>query len=190
MLKKMLRVGIFIFMFTVLSAAVQAQGVSGTINCWLQWGENPVREGSLEICRIGDPVEEGYCLLPEFGSGIVAGEEIPSEAFALWISQKAAGGREQEPDRNGLVRFDDLEPGIYLVRQSRESESYYPISPYLACVSPELSLIDTFPVITLKGDLPRTGQYEEVYLGSLGIAVTLTGIFSCFYLKSEKKSHT
>lgn len=190
MLKKMLWVGMLILLITAIPLYGYAQGITGKINCWLQWGEDPVREGSLEICRIGDPVEEGYCLLPEFGGGIVAGEEIPSEAFALWISQKASGGMERKPDRNGLVSFEDLEPGIYLIRQRVESDSYYPISPYLACVSQELSVIDTFPVITPRADLPRTGQYEEVYLGSLGIAVTLTGIFSFFYLKSEKRSCT
>ena len=190
MLKKMLCAGILIFLITAIPLQGRAQGVTGKINCWLQWGEDPVKEGSLEICRIGDPVEDGYCLLPEFGGGIVAGEEIPSEAFALWISQRSAGGMEQQPDRNGLVCFDDLEPGIYLIRQGLDSNSYYPISPYLVCVSRELSVIDTFPVITPRAEIPRTGQFEEVYLGSLGIAVTLTGIFFYFYLKSEKRSCT
>ena len=190
MLKKMFCAGILLLLITAMPLHGRAQGTTGKINCWLQWGEDPVREGSLEICRIGDPGEEGYSLLPEFGGGIVAGEEIPSEAFALWISQKASEGLEQEPDRNGLVCFENLNPGIYLIRQHMESNSYYPISPYLACISQELSVIDTFPVITPRADIPRTGQYEEVYLGSLGIAVTLTGIFSCFYLKSEKRSRT
>ena len=87
MLKKMLCMGISVFLICAMSVGMSAQEVKGKINCWLQWGEEAVREGSLEICRIGDPDPEGYRLLPEFGGGIIAGEEIPSEAFALWISK-------------------------------------------------------------------------------------------------------
>ena len=187
MLKKMLCIGMIVFFFAFMSVDTNAQAATGKINCWLQWGEHPVKDGSLEICRIGDPVQEGYQLLPEFGGGIIAGEEIPSEAFALWIAQKAGWGTEREPDRNGLVCFDGLEPGIYLIRQGSESESYLPIAPYLACVSVELSVIDTFPVVVPMSPIPRTGQYKELYYGTLGISITLTGIFYILLTKQEKK---
>ena len=188
MLKKLLSVGILFSLLTTMSAGISAEEVTGKINCWLQWGEESSKEGSLEICQVGDSVPEGYRLKQEFGGGIIAGEEIPSEAFALWISKKAGKGMEHEPDRNGLVCFDDLKPGIYLIRQGRESKIFLPIAPYLACVSQELSVIDTYPVILPRSSIPRTGQYSEVYFGTLGIAVALTGIFIYFWVKSEKEA--
>lgn len=190
MLKKLVCTGIMLSLLSAMSLGIHAEGIRGKINCWLQWGEEAVRDGTLEICRVGDPTPEGYRLDQAFGGGIVAGEEIPSEAFALWMSKKVGIGTERSPDRNGLIQFDDLEPGLYLISQRKESENFLPVAPYLACVSQELTTIDTYPVVLPRSSIPRTAQYEEVYYGTLGIAVTLTGIFYCFWQKSEKEARS
>lgn len=173
-------------MLVLTGPMVRAEETRGEIACWLQFGEEPVRDGGLELIRAGDPVPEGFRLGEEFGGGIIAGEDIPSAAFAQWMSQKAGPGLEQEPDRLGRVRFRDLEPGIYLIRQGRESRDYCDIEPYLACVSPELSTVDTYPAVLPKSTIPRTAEAPEIYAATLGIALTLTGLFIC--LDREKRT--
>ena len=164
---------------------VKASEPEGQINCWLLWGEKSVDDGSLQIYRAGDPVPEGYRLYPEFGGGIVAGEDVPSSTFALWMSEKAGPGEEIGVGINGLVTFKNLKPGLYLIRQCRESEHFLPIAPYIACVPEERIPVDTYPEVFPREGLPKTAQYPEIYLAALGISVAVTGLLLCFQEKRK-----
>ena len=186
MFRKFIAVGMLAGVFLCLVIPVSAESDMGEICCWLSFGEEPVTDGSLEICRAGDPVPEGYRLESEFGGGIIAGEDVPSAAFARWMSEKAGAGQVVRVNRNGLARFRDLEPGMYLIRQKEGFQNYYSIEPYLACVSEELLLIDTYPELIPKSGLPRTAQFSELYTASMGVAFALTGL-SCVMEARKRK---
>ena len=186
MLKKLMLAG---FMAVVLLSAglqVRASQETGQILVWLRDQAGPIRDGSLEIYRTGDPAPEGYLLGPEFGGGIIAGEDVLSPEFARWMAQKAGPGRIQIPDEEGLVRFEGLEPGMYLIRQGQSAEGYYAMEPYLACVSEELLQVDTYPAMRPLGTLPRTAQPQGIYFATLLMALALTGIF---FLWSRRSTH-
>ena len=187
MLRKLLIICCAVLVLAAAGPGLQAEETEGEIRCWLSFGDSPIRDGALEIFRAGDPVPEGYRLNDAFGGGIIAGEDVPSAAFALWMSQRAVAGTEAEPDKNGLVCFSGLEPGMYLIRQSRLSRDCLPIEPYLACVSPELSQVDTYPELTLlESAIPRTAQYPEVFMGTMGTVLALSGLIFCARLKKQE----
>ena len=188
MLKKMMLGGLAAVLLTFSALGVSAEEIpEGQIYCWLQFGEETVSDGSLEIYRAGDPVPEGYRLGKEFGGGIISGEDIPSAAFARWMCEKAGPGIQQAPERSGLVKFRGLTPGIYLIRQAEEGTDYYPIEPYLACVTEEMPQVDTYPEVLPRNSLPRTAQYSGVYMGTMGIVLALTGLFFCLRLELQNK---
>ena len=169
---------------SVFILPVKAFAEGGQINCWLLWGDQPVKDGSIEICRAGEPVPEGYRLGPEFGGGIVAGEDTPSSAFALWMSEKARPGEVKIIDSNGLACFTDLKPGLYLIRQFQESSKFLPVDPYIACIPDDLIQVDTYPAVYPRSQTPKTGQCPEIFFGAMGIAVAVTGLI--FFIKEEK----
>ena len=163
-------------LLSLVAESVQAVPAGGEIFCWLLWGEETVSDGSLEIYRAGDAVPEGYLLGSEFGGGVIAGEDIPSSAFARWISEKAGPGEMRKPSRSGLVKFTGLEPGIYLIRQGEESKNFAPIEPYLACVSEELVQVDTYPKVLPRKWIPQTGESSWLYMAVIEISLTMTGL--------------
>ena len=167
---------------------VSAEEAAGTINCWLQYGEVQVTDCSLEICQAGFPVPEGYRLKEEFGGGVIAGEDIPSDTFAGWMAEKAAPGYIKWANSRGAVHFEHLEPGIYLIRQSQESELFYPVKPYLACVTEEVPVVDTYPKLSPKSSIPRTEQDPALYIGCLGFTAALGGILCCIREKLIKNA--
>lgn len=188
--KKLIRGLLLLCLMGILAEAPQAASAGGQIFCWLQWGEETVSDGSLEIYRAGDAVPEGYLLGSEFGGGVIAGEDIPSSAFARWISEKAGPGEMQKPTRSGLVKFSGLEPGIYLIRQGEESEHFEPIEPYLACVTQELIQVDTYPKVIPRKGIPQTAESPYIYLSVLGISLTMTGLLislNCFREKQRSE---
>ena len=177
MLKKLICAGLILLSLGSLRAEAAD---TGDVLVWLSFGENPVTDGSLEVCRAGDPVPEGYLLEDAYGGGIIAGADVPSPSFALWMSEKAGPGEIYRPDRKGLVRIGGLEPGLYLIRQAEESCCYLPIKPFLVCVTEELVQVDTYPEILPRNDLPKTAQGVDAYLGALGLSLALSGLLYWF----------
>lgn len=183
----MMKKVICVFAVLFLLSGVQAYGeqAEGEILVWLRDGEKMITDGSLEIYKAGDPVPEGYLLGPEFGGGIIAGEDVLSGDFALWMAEKAGPGIIGIPDGNGMIWFDGLEPGMYLIRQGRCPEGYEPVDPYLACINEELSRVDTYPKLRKLARPPKTSQSSQVYLGVLGTVIALTGLLYCRDLKKQ-----
>ena len=176
MLKKVLcALGILVLLFGA-APQVQATDNSGEIRVNLRDGELVVTDGSMEVYLAGQPVPEGYLLGQEFGGGIIAGEDVPSPDFAQWMAARAGTGMIRTADEQGVVRFTGLEPGLYLVRQCEPSQGYFSISPYLACITEEINIVDTYPKLKSTGSLPRTSEASDLYIGALGLAFGLTGV--------------
>ncbi len=187
MLKKVICAGAAALLLAAGTVTARATENPGEILVWMRCGENMVTGGTLEIYRAGEPVPEGYLLGEEFGGGVIAGADIPSSAFALWMSERAGPGEVRSVDENGMVWFEDLEPGMYLIRQGETEPGYQPIEPYLACVSEELSRVDTYPEILPAEYIPRTAESPDPYLGALGISAALTGIIYTIEAGKQKK---
>lgn len=188
MLKKLICAGAAVLILGAGAICASAAENQGEILVWMRCGEKVVTDGSLEIYRAGDPVPEGYLLGEEFGGGVIAGVDIPSPAFALWMSERAGPGTIGHVDEEGLVRFPNLEPGMYLIRQGEPSENYIPIEPFLACVSEELSRVDTYPEVLPEERIPKTAESPETYLGVLGICGALTGLIYALDPRRSRKN--
>lgn len=174
MVKKWMLACLALVLTAGISGKAAAEEPYGELLVWMRNDQVMVTEGSLDLYQVGEPVPEGYRLGEEFGGGIVAAGDILSSAFAQWMGEKTGPGYEKAVDRNGLVRFEGLEPGLYLIRQKRESQYFEPIDPFLACISPELSRVDTYPGLVLRRPSPKTGQGPELYLGLAGICLSIS----------------
>ena len=187
MQRKTVCAGLILMLLLAVSVQAGATENYGEILVWIQQGEEMFSGGSLEIYRAGTPVPEGYVLGGEFGGGIVAGEDIPSRAFAQWMAERAGPGILCKVGRNGLCRFEDLEPGMYLIRQGEQSDEYKPIDPFLACVSQELRRVDTYPKVEGRNPNPKTGQSYITYLAVISASGAIAGL--TFVGESLKKKY-
>lgn len=176
MLKKTLcALGILVLLFGTAPQA-WATDNNGEIRVNLRDGELVVTDGSVDLYLAGLPVPEGYLLGQEFGGGIIAGEDTVSAEFAQWMAERAGIGMRRTADAQGVVRFTDLEPGLYLIRQVEPSQGYLPMKPMLACVSEEIDIVDTYPRLKSAYNLPRTAEAPDLYMGALGLAFAITGV--------------
>lgn len=85
-----------------------------------------------------------YSTLSDFNGTGVTFEDMTAEKsmkaavkFAGIIDEKGISGRNAFSDRNGKVRFTDLEPGVYLVRlirYSSDDSGYTAMDPFLVMV--------------------------------------------------------
>ena len=185
MVKKIVLMLAAVILLTAAGFPARAEGETGEILVWLRDGEQIVTGGSLEIYRAGDPVPEGWLLGPEFGGGIVAGEDVLSGEFARWMAEKAGPGFLALPDGNGMVWFEGLEPGIYLIRQTQCPKGYQPVEPYLACITEELLRVDTYPKLRPETKTPKTAQNGDIYFAALGLSGALSGLA---FFSERKKS--
>ena len=174
MLKKTLWALVLLF-FCTQTVNAQADSLPSDILVTQRDGDRPVTTGTVELCRVGEILEDGFLLGEEFGGGFIALEDVPSPEFAFWMSRKAGVGLVEPVNSRGMVRYPAAEPGLYLIRQRQPAEGYYGFRPYLVTVTGEMTLVDTYPVMERLADNPRTKEPKEPYLAALGVAVTFTG---------------
>lgn len=98
-----------------------------------------VTDGELTLYQAGDVLEQdgnySFVLTDEFGGSGRSLEDIGSSELAEALAEYAAGngltGLTGQPDGNGAVVFKDLKPGLYLAVQTKASDGYYAVSPFL-----------------------------------------------------------
>ena len=97
-------------------------------------------EGSeLTLYRAGRPVVEdgdhAWALTPEFAGshcdlGDLDAEKLPATLLA-WAQRQKLSGITVRADREGVIRFEELEAGLYLLCQQKASAGYELVSPFL-----------------------------------------------------------
>ena len=127
----------------------------------------------------------GLVPLPEFSGCDLSTTAANARALADFALTKGLNGVTRTPDDGGIVRFLDLSPGLYLIRQTTVGEGYQPFSPFLAGIptvigdfvcydvdaSPKVAALPTGP------QLPQTGQlrWPVPVLALGGVTLILLG---------------
>ncbi len=138
----------FIMMFTLsLSIPVSAHEVPdlnrpGTIKVTMQKGETFVNGGTLAIYRVGQIYENNgnydFISTGDFIDCDESFEDVQSETLAANLAVYAKDNPDivkaeavQDVDKDGTVEFTDLDPGLYLVVQTKAAEGYEAAVPFL-----------------------------------------------------------
>lgn len=109
----------------------------GSITVTMHLGKEPVPGGTLTMYRVAEVREDdgnySFGLTGDFASypGSIADLNAPELAGSLAEYGKNFTGRTETVDKQGTVRFDDLEPGLYLFVQKTPAKGYSAVSPFL-----------------------------------------------------------
>ena len=112
---------------------------TGTINISMHSGESAVPGGTLTIYRVGEIREDdgNYRFVPSaaFAGCVSAFDDLQSPELAQKLADyaKDSTGVSQNIDRKGHITFV-VEPGLYLLVQSKAAEGYEAAAPFLVSV--------------------------------------------------------
>ena len=135
-----------ILIFVVLVAvSVDAAGRKGSITVQLnEIGTD--REGTaLECFYVAEQKENGWHLTEAFEGCKVtpwnlsksADYKKAAEKLSSWVTAKKLSAEKRVTDADGKLVFEDLDEGIYLIRQKNGQKTYGAIAPFLVCVPME-----------------------------------------------------
>ena len=163
-----------------LSATAGAAALKGSVEIQLEVGDLPVTNGAVTMYLVGVPVEGGYRLLDRYGGGVVRSEDTESGNLAYWLSELSDGGKELLLDVDGRVVFSGVEPGLYLLEQTRRMDGFYPFRAFLAEVPAGGQWTRRFEpmVIPITDEPPCTGDVTT-YLAVLSMALSGSGLVCC-----------
>lgn len=114
----------------------------GSITVTMQYQEDAVPGGILTLYRIGDIQESdgnySFGLTEDFAGYGKPLEDIESgdtaEKIAEYAEKHEVKGSVLQIPEEGQVVFDNLIPGLYLIVQSRASDGFYEIEPFLVTI--------------------------------------------------------
>ena len=191
---------------------------TGSISVTMTYDGDPVGGGTLTIYRVAEVYVEdwdhSFRYLEDYADCEVPLDNLSSAALAEalddLVQEKKLGGITKSIDKNGQVTFEDLELGLYLVRQKKSATGFEKVSPFLVSLpgkdsdsyiydvdaSPKLDLerapTETTtepPETTTPPNLPKTGQMDWPIplLAVTGLFLFTLGWY--FYMSGRKKSH-
>ena len=122
-----------LFLLAFVPVTANASG-EGSIRIDLQGGGEPISGAEIRVYLAGMPIENGYRLTDVFGGGMITQLDVFSPELAVWLSQRATGGRVDVTDELGSVIFWDLDEGLYLVTQPEACGGYSTFEPFLITI--------------------------------------------------------
>lgn len=185
---------------------------TGSISITMKYGGEPIPGGELTLYRVGVPEEydSNYYFVPtaEFSGCVKSFDNIGSESLAKKLADYAKEEWKIESiavGKSGTVKFSDLAVGLYLVVQSKETEGFVSIDPFLVSVPRHLdgkyvydidgtSKMDRIKKVTEptkpprpSDELPQTGQlnWPVPMLTSGGLLLFALGWYLRFGKKKE-----
>ncbi len=204
-----------VWLLCALPAAAYAHAVpeesrKGTIIVKMEYDGEPVTDGALAAYRVARLVEEdggyGFEALPPYKEKELSQEALNTPELAASFAEQLSGeGIAPASSENGLIRFEQLEPGLYLIIQTEASRGYEPLKPFLVSLpvnedghyvyevtaegkfqlyrEPE----PTEPTKPSEPTLPQTGQlnWPIPVLTVLGLGLFAIGWALCFGKKKE-----
>ena len=163
-----------------LSMTAGASEMKGSVEIKLDAGELPVTNGAVTLYLVGVPTEGGYRLLDRYGGGVVRSEDAVSGNLAYWLSELSDGGKELLLDVDGRAVFSGVEPGLYLLEQTRRMDGFYPFRAFLAEMPAGGQWSRQFEplVLPITDEPPCTGDVTT-YLAVLSMALSGGGLVCC-----------
>lgn len=115
----------------------------GTITIQWKYKERVVPDGALRAYRVGDIDLNGttgdYTFQPVTGlTGVTLAKDDLTAETAKKLAGKVSGagitGKEPASSDEGVIKFTELELGLYLIVQTRSIHGYETITPFLVSV--------------------------------------------------------
>lgn len=203
----LLSVLLCMFSATALAHEVPDESMQGAIVVEMSYDGNAVTGGKLLAYRVARIVENDG----NYGFEVLAPYEVDTELSqenlnspelaAVFAEQVSGEGIEPIVSEDGLIRFEDLELGLYLIIQTEASEGFEPLNPFLVSVPMyedghyvyEVNAEGKFqlhqeteptaePTGTPGPGLPQTGQlnWPIPVLAVLGLGLFSIGWVLCF----------
>lgn len=176
---------------------------TGSIGVAMTCEGEAVAGGMLTIYRAGQIHEENgadfsFRLTAEFAGSGLSLSDIYDAALAPALAEYAGAnglsGIQKEIDDKGLVTFEDLELGLYLVVQTTPAPGYFAADPFLVSVPGRkdgsyIYHVDASPKLALEKDptppppppppsIPQTGltQWPVPVMAAGGLLLVLLGV--------------
>lgn len=182
--RKILSVLCAVLMVCVLAVSVCADETLGSISITMAYRGTSVPGGTMTLYHVGVCAEDHYEYTAELAGCGVSLDDLSAartaQDIADYVVAMGIEGVTKEIDDQGVICFDDLEFGLYLMVQETAAEGYSVVSPFLVTVdgdvdaSPKLSVepVGTQPPETTappettettepeptEPKLPQTGQ--------------------------------
>ncbi|MBQ6431581.1 MAG: hypothetical protein IJJ99_06895 [Oscillospiraceae bacterium] len=114
---------------------------TGSIRLTMRYEGQPVGGGELTIYRVaGIRTENGYSFAPvsglesfDFSAAALERPELASEVLAE-VEKVGLTGYTEQIGADGVVRFDDLTLGLYLIEQKVSAPGFGCIRPFFVCL--------------------------------------------------------
>ena len=178
MLKRLAVLFSALLFLVLIPVAVYASG-EGTIQIDLKGGDKPIQGAQVRLYFAGTPIEGGYRLTESFGGGVITQLDVFSPELADWLVKRASGGWRGTTDKEGTLRFQGLDEGLYLVTQPKGKGGYQPFAPFLI-MSPwdgdQWNITATPKTEKEITVVPDTSDPGTVDKGLLGMALSGTGL--------------
>lgn len=179
-MKKILWICLLIGILALPVSAHEVPDVNrqGSIGIAMRYNGSPVAGGTLTLYRTGDILENdgnyGFVLSEQFAEAGISLDSVQSpetaKKLALFAKQHSITGQTGTISSDGKLEFEKLQPGLYLLVQSKAAQGYYSIKPFLVSVpmsesgsysyhvdaSPKVSPLPKPPAD--NQEQPKTGQ--------------------------------
>ena len=174
MVKKCSCIVCTICMMMAIGIRVKAAEPMGILQVIPTWCGQPVSGGRVAISRVG-MIGEGRIILTDgLANWYVDESELGSEEWIGWLSQHTDEMEQQTSvcGENGAV-FENLETGIYLVKQTESEENHIPFSSFFQRI-PDNGCwnLTVCPKLIYSGEPPRTADYPAPIIGAMGIGLS------------------
>ena len=134
-----------------------------------------VKKCQVSLYQVAVPEGCNYRLETRYGGGLLTFDDTLSSDLAAWLSQRAENGITQEMEQ-GIVRFSNLEEGLYLVVQTDAEETLEKFAPFLVCIPWDGSMWQV-EVTPFPEEVPRTGdRFWLTLIVLLGSGTTLMSL--------------
>ena len=113
---------------------------TGSITLTLKYDGKPIKDGSFSCVQVADVVNEeaDYYFRQLLGDKSILREGLPKadEVYQALMKDRVFYilHKVTRTNTTGAVKFEDLEPGLYLILQETPSDGFTAVSPFLVSV--------------------------------------------------------
>lgn len=197
--------------FAAYAHEIPDENRKGTITMEMKYNGSPVTGGMLAAYRVARIAEADgnyrFEALAPYEVQELRQEDLNTPELAAAFAGQVSGGEiAPTSSESGLIRFENLEPGLYLIVQTEASDGFDPLQPFLVTIpmnedghyvydvtaEGKFQLHQepkpTAPTSPTEPGLPQTGQlnWPIPVLTVLGLGLFSAGWALCFGRRKEE----
>ena len=181
-MRKMIVALVLIFCMILPAAAHEVPDLTrqGSIRVTMRYNGNAVAGGEMTLYRVGDVREDdgnySFVLTQSFENSGVSLENLQSpdaaRQLAKFAAQQGIFGLTEKIGTDGIAKFDNLKPGLYLIVQKKAAQGFEIAAPFFVTLpmlikeeyhyeveaGPKVSPVPEKGPPPSNPDVPKTGQ--------------------------------